>query len=240
MRGQAYLTTSWDDGGQYDRRLAAILHRHGVRGTLYWPAHAETWPLLGSSETRELLDLGMEIGAHSITHADLTRLDDAALEREVAESRVQLEEHCGMPIRSFCYPSGRFDQRARRAVAKAGYAVARTTRAFYDGGHFDPLLMPVTFQLYRHERRAHASHALRDRNGGGLWRWLTRYRFETDPVELARIALEHIRREGGVLHIWGHSWEIEQQDMWGLLDALLAGVSGHEDVRYVTNAQLAP
>lgn len=239
VSGLAYVTTSWDDGGGYDQRLAATLHRHGVRGTLYWPSNADNWPLLSPSATREVLGLGMEIGSHSVTHSDLTRVDDVALEREVTESRRQLEEHCGVPIRSFCYPFGRFDPRSRRAVARAGYAVGRTTMAFHDGGRFDPLLMPITFQLYPHRGLRHLTHAIRDRNVSGLWRWLARYQAETNPVELARCTTERIRREGGILHIWGHAWEIEQQGMWSLLDALLAEVSGHEDVFYVTNGQLA-
>ena len=119
MKDPAYFTTSWDDGGHHDLRLAATLHRHGVRGTLYWPVGAENWPLLGPSEARELLDLGMEIGSHGIAHADLTQIDDVAREREVVESRRRLEEHCGVPIRSFCYPFGRFDRKSRCAVASA-------------------------------------------------------------------------------------------------------------------------
>ena len=240
MSGPAYVTTSWDDGGQFDLRLAAALHRHGVRGTLYWLAGADRWPLLGPSETRAVLDLGMEIGSHGITHADLTRIDGVARELEVVESRRRLEERCGVPIRSFCYPYGRFDRGSRSAVEKAGYTLARTTTAFYCGGNVDPLLMPVTFQLYPHGFRPHVTHALRDRNGTGLWRWLVRYRAETDPVKLARMVLDHIRSEGGVLHVWGHSWELEQEGLWGALDAVLAVVSGHEDVLYVTNGQLPP
>ncbi len=240
MSGQAFFTTSWDDGGEHDLRLATVLHRHGVRGTLYWPSNSERWPLLGPSAAREVMDLGMEIGSHSTSHADFTRAGYVVIEQEAAESRRSLEEHCGVPIRSFCYPFGRFDRRARRAVAGAGYAVARTTTAFHDGDGFDPLLMPVTFQLYPHSGRVHLTHAIKERNLGGLWRWLTRYHAETDPIELARLALEHIRAEGGILHVWGHAWEIEQEGMWGLLDALLAEVSGHEDVRYVTNGQLVP
>jgi peptidoglycan-N-acetylglucosamine deacetylase len=236
----AYVTTSWDDGGPLDLRLAATLHRHGVRGTLYWLAGDDRWPLPAPTDTRALLDMGMEIGSHGMAHADLTRIDDAAREWQVVESRRRLQEHCGGPIRSFCYPYGRFDRRARATAVGAGYALARTTTAFYQGGRIDPFLMPVSFQLYPHGLRPHFTHALRYANWAGLRRWLVDYRAETDPVELARLVLDHIRSSGGVLHFWGHSWELEQEGLWETLDAVLAVVSGHEDVRYVTNGDLVP
>jgi peptidoglycan/xylan/chitin deacetylase (PgdA/CDA1 family) len=39
---------------------------------------------------RELITSGWEIGAHSLTHPDLTSLDGAALRREVAGSRARI------------------------------------------------------------------------------------------------------------------------------------------------------
>jgi hypothetical protein len=57
--------------------------------------------------------------------------------------------------------------------------------------------------------------------------------------ELARLLFEHVRDRGGVWHLWGHSWEIEERGMWGELRRLLDAVAGRDGVDYVTNGEVA-
>jgi peptidoglycan/xylan/chitin deacetylase (PgdA/CDA1 family) len=49
-----------------------------------------------------MLDAGWELGSHTITHPDLTTLDPAELEREVAGTRRILERRFGVPVDNFC------------------------------------------------------------------------------------------------------------------------------------------
>ena len=79
------------------------------------------------SDVRGLLAAGWELGAHTITHADLRTLDDAALEREVAGSRAEIVKRFGVPVDFFCYPAGRYDRRVIAAVRRAGFLGATTT-----------------------------------------------------------------------------------------------------------------
>jgi peptidoglycan/xylan/chitin deacetylase (PgdA/CDA1 family) len=80
-------------------------------------------------ELAKLARAGHELGSHSATHAILLRDCAPDLEAEVAGSRRALEAKLGLPVRSFCYPSGLYDDDARAAVAAAGYENAVTTRA---------------------------------------------------------------------------------------------------------------
>ena len=57
--------------------------------------------------------------------------------------------------------------------------------------------------------------------------------------DLAIDMFELIRARGGVFHLWGHSWEIDEQGDWDRLERVLRHVSGRQDVRYVTNGDLA-
>lgn len=82
-----------------------------------------TWDQL-----RTLVQRGHEVGSHSMSHALLPQLDDAALTYEVAQSRRVLEDRLGCPVETFCYPNGDVDARVLRAVKAAGYARALTTR----------------------------------------------------------------------------------------------------------------
>ncbi len=83
-----------------------------------------TWPLLRSLERR-----GIEIGSHTVSHVDLTQLTDAALSRELRESRETLERGLGHPVQWLSYPFGSVDDRVVAAAREAGYVLAVTTVA---------------------------------------------------------------------------------------------------------------
>ncbi len=80
------------------------------------------------SELREMRDHGWEIGSHSQSHVDLTKLGAAALRYETEGAAIRLDELVGQRPISFAYPAGRFNPWAERAVASAGYSDAVTTQ----------------------------------------------------------------------------------------------------------------
>lgn len=82
---------------------------------------------LTAPQVRELIAAGWEIDSHTLTHPDLTTVDAATLEREVAGSRRELRRRFGVPVNFFCYPAGRYDDAVVAAVASAGYLAATTT-----------------------------------------------------------------------------------------------------------------
>lgn len=61
------------------------------------------------------------VGSHSVSHPLLTRLPDAELARELADSKRFLEEVTGRPVDLFAYPTGDYDRRVMAAVRAAGY-----------------------------------------------------------------------------------------------------------------------
>jgi peptidoglycan/xylan/chitin deacetylase (PgdA/CDA1 family) len=67
-------------------------------------------------QIRELEAAGMDIGAHTRTHASLPALPPQALESEVAGSAADLRRFLGHPVYWFAYPYGAFDARVERAV----------------------------------------------------------------------------------------------------------------------------
>lgn len=62
--------------------------------------------LMTADQIRFWAAQGIEFGAHSRTHADLTTLTPERLEEEVMGSKVDLEMLLGEPVRSFAYPFG--------------------------------------------------------------------------------------------------------------------------------------
>ena len=78
------------------------------------------------SNVKAMIAAGWELASHTIHHSDLTTLDPAALQREVAGSREILRREYGVPVADFCYPAGQFDATVIAAVEAAGYAGATT------------------------------------------------------------------------------------------------------------------
>lgn len=98
-----------------------------VGSTNRWdqPLGATALPLLDAEGLRSIGAGAVEIGSHSRSHADLTKLgDEGALVDEVAGSRDDLEA-MGLPRpRLLAYPYGERDDRVVRAVAAAGFEAA--------------------------------------------------------------------------------------------------------------------
>lgn len=79
--------------------------------------------------TKEMLASGLiQFGSHSISHSDLSTLPDERLRSEIFQSKQALESKLGVPITSFCYPSGRFNDKTLAYVKEAGYHFAVTTK----------------------------------------------------------------------------------------------------------------
>jgi peptidoglycan/xylan/chitin deacetylase (PgdA/CDA1 family) len=75
----------------------------------------------------ELDAVGIEIGAHTVTHADLTRLGPANSQHEIGDSKAMLEGLLKHPVVDFCYPSGKLNATVVQDVEAAGFQSATTT-----------------------------------------------------------------------------------------------------------------
>lgn len=84
---------------------------------------------------------GLDIGVHSVTHRNLTRLPEDELEREVIASRMALFERTGARATTFSYPYGLVNARVREAVRAAGYGAAVTLSYGLNTSATDPLML---------------------------------------------------------------------------------------------------
>jgi peptidoglycan/xylan/chitin deacetylase (PgdA/CDA1 family) len=123
------IVLSFDDG-----YLGQHTHAMPVLRKLHWPGvlnlkvdALKSRYTLPPWRVRQMLAAGWELDAHTITHPDLTRVDDAQLWQEVHGSRVDLQRLFHVPVDFFCYPSGRYNAHVVAAVRRAGYLGATTT-----------------------------------------------------------------------------------------------------------------
>jgi peptidoglycan/xylan/chitin deacetylase (PgdA/CDA1 family) len=66
----------------------------------------------------------VEIGAHGVHHSLLASLSAEAQRFEIDESKRDLEEILGRPLRAFSYPNGSSSERTRALVRESGFSCA--------------------------------------------------------------------------------------------------------------------
>lgn len=231
--GGVFVTTSWDDGHTLDHKLAGLLEDYGLRGTFYVAPRNIELRRQERLRNRDLQALAhdFEIGGHTLTHLRLTSLPDAVAVREIVEGKDELEQVIGEPLRCFCYPGGEYGYQHPAMVRDAGFDLARTVRR----GVTDlsrRYEIHTTVHAYRHLVDGPAALRLA---GGKLerarqiyWKWDV----------LATTIFDQVLTTGGVFHLWGHSWEIEQNNDWDRLERVLSYIGNRSDVKYIDNGGL--
>ncbi|HWD63582.1 MAG TPA: glycosyltransferase [Solirubrobacteraceae bacterium] len=136
------LVITIDDGYRDNLQVAyPIFRRFGFPVTIFVVTrrlgHTNDWTADGALAGRALLsrlelsdmlrDGLVTLGAHSRTHAWLTRLTEPQMWDEVSGSRRDLWPELGSSPESFAYPYGDLDVRAVAAAGQAGFSGACTT-----------------------------------------------------------------------------------------------------------------
>ena len=133
---------TFDDGYQNNVRNALpVLTKHGFTATCYGVSsmigETNSWdcaigvaekPLMTLQDWCSWRDAGMDIGSHTRTHANLTKLTVAEAQDQITGAKNELQQALGCEVVHFCYPYGWFDSIHQQMVQHAGYVTATTTR----------------------------------------------------------------------------------------------------------------
>ena len=235
------VTTSWDDGDPFDLRVAEMLAARKLSGTFYIPAKRHQRACrMNLCQMLALSSQRFEIGAHSVTHANLSHCNDLQLMVEVESCKKRLEDDLGKEVSMFAYPGGRHNHRVIASLKQAGYSGARTTAMMGRHLSFDPFRMPTSLHVFPHTRFEYFRNLARAWDLRRAWVYATHLRCARDWVELAKLLFDSVLRDGGIWHLYGHSWEIEEMGLWNKLQDVLDYVAQRPDVDYVTNGGALP
>lgn len=150
------------DDGYRDNLLHAlpVLREFQAKATLFPVVHREPgydWsthkkashaggelggePKLSDAEIATMLESDLiELGGHSVMHANLPALGDDEAWNEIHGCKAALESAFGVPVPTFCYPFGLFGPREIELTRKAGFIGAVTTEQGIGGT--DPFALP--------------------------------------------------------------------------------------------------
>ena len=105
------IILTFDDG--YDDAFhfaLPILQAHGYTGMFYIITGKVGWvSYLNWQQISNILAGGMQIGSHTVHHVDMGSLvlySTALAQHELQASQAALQNHLGITIQQFCYPSG--------------------------------------------------------------------------------------------------------------------------------------
>lgn len=133
---QKPIIITFDDGYEILLDCAIpIMLEFGFRGIIYIPTdfigQYNNWDVqwgryrfkhLNKDQLLELQRSGFEIGSHGISHRPLTTLSAEGLHREIAESKIILQELLQERVYSLSYPFGKFNWQTMKTTSETGYS----------------------------------------------------------------------------------------------------------------------
>ena len=214
-----------------------MLEKYDIPATFYIPIERVKRVCMNPDEIREIGG-SFDIGGHTYHHVKLPRVSIEEAEKEIVEGKRRLEEITGRELLSFCYPYGKFNDRVISIVKEAGFIGARTAKSLTRGIE-DPFRMGTTicaadWGFAPYIRDSIASRDLR------LFGFMLRSNLFFKGWDcIAMGTLDFVIENGGVWHLWGHSWEIDSNNDWGRLEKVLRKISAlSKEATRVNNSQL--
>lgn len=136
--GMAYVAVTFDDAFcSFARNAWPVLRELRIPVTVFVPSgylgRRSTWVDYGGDnpvgeevmDSKTLLDIAadelVDVGSHTVTHADLARLPDEEVRQELNASRESLETMLGRRIEAISFPYGSFGDRELLLSKEAGY-----------------------------------------------------------------------------------------------------------------------
>lgn len=119
------------DDGYTDAYSAAfpLLKKYGFQATFYIvTGFVDKTGYLTKGEILKMTGDGMNIGSHTISHPDLTKLSPEKARKEIWESKAKFKEW-GIEAKDFAYPAGKYNEEVVKMVKEAGYQSAVTTQS---------------------------------------------------------------------------------------------------------------
>ena len=221
------ITFSYDDGVTQDFRLVELLNKYGLKctfnlnsqllahkGTLIRNglriAHYKIHP----DDVKSLYE-GHEVAVHTLTHPNLTQLDEAEIIRQVETDRQNLSELVGYDVVGMAYPCGGVNNDDRVADIIRRNTGVKYCRTITTNDSFDP-----QENLYRFNPTA--------------------FHLDFENIMALGKAFVELKTDTPkIFYIWGHAYEMDYgADYWGQLEEFFKLISNKEDIFYGTNREV--
>ncbi len=212
-----YVTFSFDDGVEQDKRFVSELNKYGFKATFNINTGIQTrancWVNNGVEIHRmnikglKELYAGHEVAVHTLTHPFLEKLDDETVFNELYYDKKNIEEIFGTEVVGMAYPYGTYNDRVIKIARDLGIKYARTAGT--------SMKFSVPEDLMKYMGTCHFSNS-------EIFRLID----EFDALE--------DNGERKILYIWGHTYEFDVMQKWDLLTKILERLKT-VNAQFVTN-----
>ena len=214
------VTFSFDDGVRQDLRLMEMFRKYGIKATFNlnsglsgkehdWEYRGIHVSRLSPEEIRENYG-GFEIAVHTVHHPDLTVLSAEGVIQEVFQDRQALEALAGYPVRGMAYPYGTCSEGLTGLLRSLGICYSRTVKSTHAYGFPEDYL---------------------------AWHPTCHY-MEQDAPKLADQFLAMDSDRLSLFYLWGHSYELDGNDHWELMEEFCRKFGTAKDVWRASNMEI--
>lgn len=221
------ITFSYDDGTTQDIRLIELLNKYNLKGTfnlnsellgkpgiLPWEQRISHYKI--APEDVKYIYEGHEVAAHTLTHPNLTELEEKEIIRQVEQDRINLSELVGYEVEGLAYPCGGVNQNEKVAEIIREHTGIRYCRTIISSNSF-----ALQENLYQFHPTAYYMEGI------------------DHLLDLGEKFLSMETEEPQIFYIWGHSFEMDYvADSWSRLEEFFSLISNREDVFYGTNHEI--
>lgn len=219
------ITFSYDDAVSQDVRLIELLNKYNLKGTFnvnsgllgrhdIWIREGQrvTSFKIPSERVRDVYE-GHEVAVHTLTHPNLTHLEEKDIIRQVENDRLNLSELVGYEVSGMAYPcNGVNDQVIKTIREHTGIKYCRTTDCTND--------FKAQENLYHFNPTAYHLH------------------FDK-LMDLGERFVSMKPTSPQIFYIWGHAYDLDYRpDYWMKLDEFFKLIANKDDIFYGTNSEI--
>ena len=214
------FNVSYDDGVLQDERFVKLLNAYNLKGTFNLNSGLmenefewihETGCIVKRLSKENVLSLydGHEVASHTLTHPFMQEKTENEIMKELETDKKNLEKLFGRQIKGFAVPFDYYSELIESCVKKCGFEYARISE---ESLSFAP-------QPNYHRWKATVFHL-------------------DDSLE--KLAEDFIQtdEELALFQIAGHSYDLDTENMWDKIEAILKKISSQDNILPMTTIEI--